>query len=141
MTSSDYGMFAIPAVNADLDKTPVAVESGPLCVAAKSSQKAMGLKYSDWWMSTDAQSAWNKAHGDVAFNPKATVSDPALEKIGTEIAGSDYQLYDRFFEAMPTDVVTVALEQFGAFSANPGDPKPFLEKIQAAADKYWASQK
>ncbi|MBN9188638.1 ABC transporter substrate-binding protein [Microbacterium sp.] len=141
MTTSDYGMFAIPAVNSALDKTPVAVESGPLCVAAKSSQKALGLKYSEWWMSADAQSAWNKAHGDVAFNPKATVSDPALAKIGTEIAGPDYQLYDRFFEAMPTAVVTVALEQFGAFAANPGDPKPFLQKIQDAADKYWASQK
>ena len=41
---------------------------------------------------------------------------------------------------MPTEIVTVAIEQFGAFNANPGDPMPFLEKIQAVADKYWAEQ-
>ena len=140
MSTDDYGMFAIPAVNEDLEKTPVAVESGPICVAESSSQKDLGLAYSEWWMSDGAQSAWNDAHGDVAFNPKATVADPALAELGTAIAGDDYELYDRFFEAMPTAVVTTAIEQFGAFNANPGDPVPFLEKIQATADKYWAEQ-
>lgn len=140
MTTDDYGMFAIPSVDSDLDKTPVAVESGPICVAESSSQKDLGLAYSEWWMSDGAQTAWNAAHGDVAFNPKATVADPALAEIGTTIAGDDYQLYDRFFEAMPTEIVTTAIEQFGAFNANPGDPMPYLEKIQATADKYWAEQ-
>jgi len=140
MSTDDYGMFAIPAVNGDLEKTPVAVESGPICVAESSSQKDLGLAYSEWWMSDGAQTAWNAAHGDVAFNPKAEVADPALAELGSEIAGDDYQLYDRFFEAMPTEIVTTAIEQFGAFNANPGDPMPFLEKIQATADKYWAEQ-
>lgn len=140
MTTDDYGMFAIPAVNDDLDATPVAVESGPICTAENSTQRDLGLAYAEWWMSPDAQTAWNDAHGDVAFNPKAKVSDPALAEIGEQIAGDDYMLYDRFFEAMPTEIVTTAIEQFGAFNANPGDPMPFLEKIQATADKYWAEQ-
>jgi multiple sugar transport system substrate-binding protein len=140
MTTDDYGMFAIPAVSDDLDATPVAVESGPICTAENSKQRDLGLAYSEWWMSPDAQTAWNDAHGDVAFNPKAKVADPALAELGTEIAGDDYMLYDRFFEAMPTEIVTTAIEQFGAFNANPGDPMPFLEKIQATADKYWAEQ-
>lgn len=141
MTEDDYGMFAIPAVNSSLTQTPVALESGPLCTAENSSQKDLGLAYSEWWMSADAQTAWNAAHGDVAFNPKAEVADPALAELGQAIAGPDYQLYDRFFEAMPTEIVTTAIEQFGAFNANPGDPLPFLEKIQVTADKYWAEQK
>lgn len=140
MTTDDYGMFAIPAVSDDLDATPVAVESGPICTAENSKQRDLGLAYAEWWMSPDAQTAWNDAHGDVAFNPKAKVADPALAELGTEIAGDDYMLYDRFFEAMPTEIVTTAIEQFGAFNANPGDPMPFLEKIQATADKYWAEQ-
>jgi len=138
MTTDDYGMFVIPAVDDSLGTTPVAVESGPMCVAENSDQKDMGLAYSSWWMSDTAQSAWNTAHGDVAFNPKATVSDPALAEIGTEVAGADYTLYDRFFEAMPTPIMNVAIEQFGAFIANPGDPTPILETIQAEADKYWS---
>jgi multiple sugar transport system substrate-binding protein len=140
MTTDDYGMFAIPAVSDDLDATPVAVESGPICTAENSKQRDLGLAYAEWWMSPDAQTAWNDAHGDVAFNPKAKVADPALAELGTTIAGDDYMLYDRFFEAMPTEIVTTAIEQFGAFNANPGDPMPFLEKIQATADKYWAEQ-
>ncbi|WP_309105087.1 ABC transporter substrate-binding protein [Microbacterium sp.] len=140
MTTDDYGMFAIPAVSDGLDATPVAVESGPLCTAESSKQRDLGLAYAEWWMSPEAQTAWNEAHGDVAFNPKTEVADPALAEIGEQIAGDDYMLYDRFFEAMPTEIVTTAIEQFGAFNANPGDPMPYLEKIQATADEYWAEQ-
>lgn len=139
-SGEDYDMFVIPAVNPDLDTTPVAVESGPLCVAENSSQKTLGLTYSEWWMSPDAQTAWSKARGDVAFNPKAEVADPMLEELGTTVDGDGYQTYDRYYEATPTPILTVALEQFGAFIANPGDPKPFLSKIQKEADKYWADQ-
>ncbi|RRR98194.1 ABC transporter substrate-binding protein [Glycomyces terrestris] len=140
VSGQDYDMFVIPAVNGDLDKTPVAVESGPLCVAENSSQKTLGLTYSEWWMSPEAQTAWSEARGDVAFNPQATVADPMLEELGATVSGDGYQLYDRYYEATPTPILTVALEQFGAFIANPGDPLPFLEAIQAEADDYWADQ-
>jgi multiple sugar transport system substrate-binding protein len=140
VSGEDYDMFVIPATNPDLERTPVAVESGPICVAENSSQKALGLAYSEWWMSPEAQSAWSEARGDVAFNPKATVADPMLEELGTTVASDDHLVYDRYFEATPTPILTVALEQFGAFIANPGDPMPFLETIQAEADKYWADQ-
>jgi multiple sugar transport system substrate-binding protein len=140
VSGQDYDMFVIPAVNADLEKTPVAVESGPLCVAENSSQKTLGLTYSEWWMSPEAQSAWSEARGDVAFNPKATVADPMLEELGTTVSGDGHQLFDRYYEATPTPILTVALEQFAAFIANPSDPLPFLEAIEAEADDYWADQ-
>ncbi|HZE38228.1 MAG TPA: extracellular solute-binding protein, partial [Stackebrandtia sp.] len=139
-SNKDYGMFTIPAVNPDLKQTPIAMESGPLCVAESSAQKTLGLTYSKWWMSPDAQTAWSKARGDVAFNPKAKVADPMLKKLGDKVETKKYQRYDRYYEATPTPILTVALEQFGAFIANPGDPKPFLQKIQDEADKYWAKQ-
>src|SRR5690606_38434108 len=114
--------FVIPPKNPALTQTPVAVETGPLCVAENSDQKALGLAYSKWWMSPEAQSAWSSARGDVPFNPKATVADKSLEDLGREVAGDDYQLVERYYEATPTLILTVALEQFGAFNANPGDP-------------------
>lgn len=140
VSGEDYDMFVIPAVNPDLETTPVAVESGPLCVAENSSQKSLGLAYAEWWMSPEAQTAWSAARGDVAFNPKATVNDPMLDELGTTVAGAGYERYDRYYEATPTPILTVALEQFGAFIANPGDPLPYLEAIQAEADDYWAEQ-
>jgi len=138
---SDYGYFVIPAVNSSLTKTPVPVETGPMCVASSSKQKDLGLAYSKWWMESNAQSAWGAARGDVPFNPKATVKDASLKTLGTTVASGKYELVPRYFEAAPTPILNVALEEFGAFAANPGDPKPFLSKIQTAADTYWASKK
>ncbi|WP_199043862.1 ABC transporter substrate-binding protein [Glycomyces salinus] len=140
VSGEDYDMFVIPATNPDLEQTPVAVESGPLCVAENSSQKTLGLTYSEWWMSPEAQTAWSEARGDVAFNPEATVADPMLEELGSTVADDDHVVYDRYYEATPTPILTVALEQFGAFIANPSDPMPYLETIQAEADSYWADR-
>lgn len=140
-SGEDYGFFVIPPKNPTLPATPVAVETGPICVAENSKQKALGLAYSKWWMSPEAQSAWSSARGDVPFNPKATVADKSLEQLGKEIATDKYTLVERYYEATPTPILTVALEQFGAFNANPGDPMPVLEAIQAEADKYWAENK
>lgn len=140
VSGEDYDMFVIPAVNPDLEKTPVAVESGPLCVAESSKQRDLGLAYSEWWMSADAQTAWSAARGDVAFNPKAKVADPMLSALGETVNDDKHMQVTRYFEATPTPILTVALEQFGAFNANPSDPMPFLQKIQDEADKYWADK-
>lgn len=139
VTEDEYGMFLIPAVNEKLDKTPVAFETGPLCVAEQSDQRELGLEYSRWWMSPEAQTAWNAAHGDVAFNPQAEVAQEGLREISEKV-NAEALLYDRFIEAMPTSVVTAGDEQFSAFIANPGDPVEFLSKIQAAAEKHWNSK-
>lgn len=136
----DYGTFIIPAVDDSLERTPVPVETGPLCTAESSPQRDMGLAYARWWMSPDAQTAWNNARGDVPFNPMAEVSDTGLAELGEQIAGPEYELVTRYFEAAPGDVLTVALEELGAFIANNGDPLPHLQRIQDAADDYWADQ-
>ncbi len=136
----DYGTFIIPAVDDSLERTPVPVETGPLCTAESSPQRDMGLEYARWWMSPDAQSAWNNARGDVPFNPLAEVSDTGLAELGAQIAGPEYELVTRYFEAAPGDVLTVALEELGAFIANNDDPEPHMQRIQDAADAYWADQ-
>lgn len=136
----DYGTFIIPAVDPSLERIPVPVETGPLCTAAASPQRDMGLAYARWWMSPDAQAEWNNARGDVPFNPQASVSDTGLAELGEQIAGPEHELVTRYFEAAPSDVLTVALEELGAFIANNGDPLPHLQRIQDAADAHWAKQ-
>src|SRR5699024_2035106 len=107
-SGEDYGTFILPSVNDELPETPVAVETGPLCVAADSDNKDAALEYSKWWMSDEAQSTWSESRGDVSFNPNASISDDELAEI-TELATSDETLQlPRWLEATPNDIYTVA---------------------------------
>lgn len=131
----DYGYFLTPKINDDGGPTPVAVESAPLCTSEKSPQKALANRYADWSITPEAQTTWSRESGQVSFNTRAEAPNPELQKMNEQVNSDEVVLYDRYFEAVPTDVVTVSLEQFGAFIANPGDPMPFLETIQDVADK------
>ncbi|WP_420114322.1 ABC transporter substrate-binding protein [Pseudactinotalea sp.] len=136
----DYGIFAIPNVNPDLESQQAIVETGPLCVGAGSANEQAALDYSAWWMGVDAQNAWTEAFGDVSFNPNVESPDPALSAVVGQVTGPDFQIQKRWLEATPVPIYTVASEEFGAFVTNNGDPMVHLEAIQAAADAYWADQ-
>ena len=43
-------------------------------------------------------------------------------------------------ELAPATVVNTALEQWGAFIADPSDPRPYLQKIQTAQQQYEQDQ-
>ncbi|SEE99234.1 ABC transporter substrate-binding protein [Ruania alba] len=139
-SGEDYGMFVLPSVNPEMSETPVAVETGPLCVGTDSENQQAALDYSAWWMGTEAQSAWSESRGDVSFNPNATVTDEALAEITAQVTGEGHVQYGRYLEATPNTIYTVAAEEFGAFVTNNDDPMGHLEAIQAEADAYWAEQ-
>ncbi|WP_147917939.1 ABC transporter substrate-binding protein [Ruania zhangjianzhongii] len=138
VSGEDYGSFLLPAVNGDQPQTPVVVETGPLCVGADSANEEAALAYSEWWMTTDAQTAWSESRGDVSFNPEATVTDEGLQEITTQATSEDSLQMRRYLEATPNDIYTVASEEFGAFVTNNDDPMGHLQAIQDAADAYWA---
>jgi multiple sugar transport system substrate-binding protein len=135
----DVGMFPIPPITTT-GKIPVAIETAPACVGATSAQRELGLRFSQWWMSPEGQSAWVAQQGNLPFNPKAEAPTPQMAELGDQLNSGDYTFYLRYYEATPVPIRTVALEQFSAFLTNPGDPKPYLEAIQQAADEYWAGQ-
>lgn len=139
---TDWGVFPIPAIDAQGGKTPVAIETAPACTTAKSSQKDLALKYSKWWMSPQAQTAWSEQQGNLPFNPKAQAATQTFRDVGKELAQTDkYTFYLRYYEATPTPILTSALDQFTGFMTNPGDPTKYLQGIQATAKQYWASNK
>ena len=74
---TDWGIFTIPDVN-PARPAPVAIETAPACVAAKSQQKDLGMAYSAWWMTSQAQTAWSKQQGNLPFNPKAQAPTPPM---------------------------------------------------------------
>lgn len=135
-SDSDYGIFALPSVSSSVPQQMV-VETGPLCVGKGSANEQAAMQYSAWWMTQDAQQAWSDKRGDVSFNPKVKPADPALSGL---LAGQqDWTVQKRWLEATPNDVYTVASPAFGEFVSKPqADPEPMLQKIQAAADTYWA---
>lgn len=139
-SGEDYDFFVIPAVNPDLDRTPLIFETGPLCVADEAEDRAEAMHYLEWWLTPEAQTTWANARGDVSPNPRAEIHDDRLADLGTEASTDAYQLIERYFEATPTDVLFTALDGFGEFVTSPGDPMPILETIEAEAEAYWASQ-
>lgn len=134
---TDVDVFTIPAISKS-GPTPVATEVVPACVAQSSPQKALGLKYSEWWMSPEGQTPWVAQQGNLPFNPKSEPPTPQMKALSTELGTGDYTNYLRFYEAAPAQIRTVALEQFSAFLVNRGDPMQYLKAIQTEAADYWA---
>lgn len=130
---SDYGMFVIPAVNPTLTSTPVALETGPLCIPSKPASKSADMKFASWWLTSQAQAAWSDSRDDVSANPKVQIKDPELNGLTHEVVTSKYQLVDRYYDAVSPAVLTAALDAFSAFMANPNSYQSQLASIQQAA--------
>jgi len=135
----DVDMFVIPPVKPGA-ATPIAIETAPVCVGESSKQKSLGLKFSQWWMSPQGQEPWVKQQGNMPFNTDAEAPTPEMKTLKTKLATGKYEYYNRYFEATPVPIRTVALEQFSAFLTNRGEPTQYLKAIQAAADEYWAGR-
>ena len=139
---TDWGVFTIPTVKSQGGTDPVAIETSATCATEHSSQRDLGLKYSQWWMGADAQTAWSKQQGNLPFNPKAQASTATFQDLGKELSDtSKYAFYVRYYDATPTPILTAALDQFTGFMTNPGDPTKYLQGIQSAAQTYWAGSK
>ncbi|MCU1526928.1 MAG: hypothetical protein JWP75_691 [Frondihabitans sp.] len=139
---TDWGIFPIPAVKLQGGKTPVAVETAPVCVTTKGANKTAALKYSEWLMSPAAQSTWSKSQGILPYNPAAKAANSTLQAFGKEVTDSSkYTTYLRYYEAAPAPVLTAALNNFTGFMTNPGDPTKYLKSIQSTSAQYWASNK
>lgn len=139
---TDWGVFTIPTVKSQGGTDPVAIETSATCATEHSSQRDLGLKYSQWWMGADAQTAWSKQQGNLPFNPKAQASTATFQDLGKELSDtSKYEFYVRYYDATPTPILTAALDEFTGFMTNPGDPTKYLQGIQSAADTYWAGNK
>lgn len=143
-SGEDYGIFLMPNLNEATDKQPMILETGPLCVGKDSKNEAGALAYSEWWLQTDAQTAWSNSRGDVSFNPKVEIADPELSALVASVTGDNSDktlILPRYLEGSPQPVYQLSTELFGAFVTNADDPRGIQEKLQAKADEYWAGKK
>ena len=128
----DYGMFVIPAVNPALTKIPVPVESGALCTPNGTKDPATATKFLTWWLGSEAQTQWANSRGDVSANTKVAIPDPGLSELAKSVGGDGYQLVNRYFDAVKPNVLTAALDAFGAFMAKPDSYQQQLTTLQQA---------
>lgn len=135
-SGEDFDVFVIPNVDPDLEQTSVVVELGPLCMAANAPNPDQANAFQSWWMQEQAQTEFSVARSGMSYNPNADAHDERLSEVSEEIA-QGHRIHNRFMESTPPSVSRVAMEQFDAFMADPGDPMPYLELIQQAHDDFW----
>jgi multiple sugar transport system substrate-binding protein len=133
----DYDAFIMPNVNPAVTDNVAIVETGALAIAKNSSQIDAAKEMATWWISPDAQTAWNNHLGDAPANPKAQSENPVLSSLLSTITSGDYTLYQRYWEASPVPIVEGAVDFLAQFMLNPGDQAAVLENIQELADTTW----
>ena len=140
MSADDIGAFIMPNEKADM-KPALIVESGPILVAANSSQKADALKDADYWMSAEAQQAWVDAQDFPPINKDVKAKSALIADLAKTINGGDYNEINRFWEATPPDIAEAAVDEIANFMVHPDTAAQVQQNLQALADKYWASHK
>jgi multiple sugar transport system substrate-binding protein len=133
----DYDAFIMPNVNPAVTNNVAIVETGALAIAVNSSQIDAAKEMATWWISPDAQTAWNNHLGDAPANPKAQSENPVLSGLLSTITSGDFTLYQRYWEASPVPIVEGAVDFLAQFMLNPGDQESVLENIQELADTTW----
>src|SRR5690606_37580237 len=134
----DYDAFILPNVNPDLDRNVMIIETGAIAIPAASANVDAAKELANWWMQTDAQTAWSNLLGDTPFNPNASVENPVLDGLVQTVGDNNYELLQRYWEASPPAIVENAVDELARFMLNPGEAMSVLESIQAIAEEEWA---
>ena len=134
------GAFILPSHNPDAGKN-VVLELTPMLVSKNGPNEEDTLKLVDFWMSPEGNEAFAKALKSYPANPNANaaflpqVKVDILNKIGDE----NYRLLNRYWEATPTPICEVAVDEFARFVIDPDSLDEVLANLDKVADEYWAN--
>jgi ABC-type glycerol-3-phosphate transport system substrate-binding protein len=140
MSADEIGAFIMPNEKPEM-KPALIVESGPILVAANSTQKADALKAADYWMSADAQQAWINAQDFPPINKDVKAKSALISQLAGTINAGNYDQINRFWEATPPEIAEAAVDEIGNFMVHPDTAAEVQKNLQALADKYWANHK
>jgi ABC-type glycerol-3-phosphate transport system substrate-binding protein len=138
MTPDDFGAFIMPNENPDLAPALV-VETGPILVAAKSSQLDAAKQLADYWMSAKAQQTWVDEMDFPPINKDVKAKSELISQISQTVNEGNYSSIVRFWEATPPDIAEAAVDELGNFMLHPDTADQVAKNLQAIADKYWSS--
>ncbi len=132
------GAFILPSHNPAAGKN-VILEVGPLLVSKNATNLEDTLRVADYWMSPEGNAAFAETLDSYPANPKSNADFlPAVKvELFDKIGDEDYRLLNRYWEATPTPICEVAVDEFARFIINPDSLDEVLANLDKVADEYW----
>ncbi|MFA5468373.1 MAG: extracellular solute-binding protein [Sphaerochaetaceae bacterium] len=138
VAEENIGAFILPSQNPNAGKN-VITEISPLLVSKNAANVDSALKIADYWMSAEGNEAFAKFVTFYPANQKSgTEFLPEIKKeIAATVVGENYQVSNRYWEATPTPICEVAVDQFAKFMINPDSLNEVIAELDRVADNYW----
>jgi multiple sugar transport system substrate-binding protein len=125
----DFATFPIPPMKAG-KPAPITFNSSGLCAATGSPQLASALKYLAWSVSKNAHTIFIQQTGEIPFNPKAAIVDPALADVAAALSSDLYQPLPSLRALLAPNVAAAVQSSLTGFIANPSSYADALKKMQ-----------
>jgi multiple sugar transport system substrate-binding protein len=136
----DYGVFVMPGIT-EAGSRSLIIEGRPVLIAEHSPQRDAALEFADYFMGVEGQTIW--ATTGQVNSPNLLVAEetrPAhLVDLANAVADGDYDLYTRYWEATPPEIVEAVVDLLGQFAIDPTSLQASLDGAQQIAEDYWAS--
>jgi len=136
----NVGAFILPSHNAAAGNN-VILEITPILVSRKAAHQDAIAEAVDYWMSPEGNKAFAEQLKTYPANPKSDVSYlPEIKVDIVDTVNSGYRVLNRYWEATPTPICEVAVDQFARFMIDPDSLDEVLKELDKVADAYWASK-
>lgn len=136
----DYGIFVMPGIT-EAGNRSLIIEGRPVMIAENSPLRDQALEFADYFMSVEGQTVW--ATTSSINSPNLLVPEetrPAhLVALANAVSGGEYDLYTRYWEATPPQIVESVVDLLGQFVVDPTTLQATLDGAQQIAENYWAS--
>ena len=109
-------------------------------IAQNSPLRDRALEFAEYFMSVEGQTVW--ATTSNVNSPNLLVPEetrPALlVALANAVADGEYDLYTRYWEATPPQIVEPVVDLLGQFVVDPNTLQSTLDGAQQIAEDYWA---
>lgn len=140
VAGEDYGVFVMPGIT-EAGNRSLIIEGRPLLIAANSPQLDVALEFADYFMSVEAQTVWAETSDINSPNllaPEETRPGHLVD-LANAVANGEYELYTRYWEATPPQIVEQVVDLLGQFVLDPASLQTTMDGAEQIAQDYWAN--
>ena len=140
IAGEDYGVFVMPGIT-EAGNRSLIIEGRPLLIAENSPQRDVALEFADYFMSVEGQTIWAETsdiNSPSLLAPEETRPGHLVD-LANAVANGEYELYTRYWEATPPQIVEQVVDLLGQFVLDPASLQTVLDGAEQIAQDYWAS--